>query len=149
MVAQAINEVRLFSRALHPHYLEELGLVTALETLAQEVGADFSVAGSPHPLNKEKQLAVYRIAQEALNNARRHANAKSIYVTFEFDRDQAKLRIWDDGIGFEPTPLLNELTRAGHFGLMGMHERAQLVAGKLKVDSSPQKGVTIVFTMPV
>ena len=149
MVAQAIDEVRRFSRALHPHYLEELGLVTALETLAQEVGADFSVAGSPHPLNKEKQLAVYRIAQEALNNARRHAHAKSIYVTFEFDRDQARLRIWDDGIGFEPTPLLNELTRTGHFGLMGMHERAQLVAGKLKVDSSPQKGVTILFTLPV
>ncbi len=149
MVAQAIDEVRRFSRALHPHYLEELGLVTALETLAHEVGADFSVSGSPCSLKADQQLAVYRIAQEALNNARRHAGAKTIHVGFEFERHQVTLRVRDDGMGFVPPPQLNDLTRSGHFGLMGMRERSQLVEGRLKVISSAGEGTTIEFMIPV
>lgn len=149
MVAQALDEVRRFSRALHPHYLEELGLVTALETLAHEVGADFSVSGSPCSLKADQQLAVYRIAQEALNNARRHASAKTIHVGFEFERHQVTLRVRDDGMGFVPPPQLNDLTRSGHFGLMGMRERSQLVEGRLKVISSAGEGTTIEFMIPV
>ncbi len=149
MVAQAIDEVRRFSRALHPHYLEELGLVMALETLAREVGAQFSIIGSPYPMKTDTELAVYRIAQEALNNARRHASANSIQVKIEFERHQASLHIQDDGIGFVLPPQLNDLTRTGHFGLMGMRERSQLVNGRLNVISSPGKGTTVIFTVSV
>lgn len=147
MVAQAIDEVRRFSRALHPHYLEELGLVMALETLSHEVGAQFSITGSPYPMKADKELAVYRIAQEALNNARRHAAAKNIQVEIEFEGHQVTLHVCDDGIGFEPPPQLNDLTRTGHFGLMGMRERSQLVDGRLNVISSPGKGTTVFFTV--
>jgi signal transduction histidine kinase len=145
MVDEAIDEVRRFSRALHPHYLDELGLVTALETLAQEVGAQFSITGSPSPLKAEKELAFYRIAQEALNNARHHAQAKHIRVEVEFQHDQANLQVWDDGVGFTLPPQLRDLTRAGHFGLMGMRERSQLVDGQFHVTSSLGKGTTIAF----
>lgn len=148
MVAQAIEEVRRFSRALHPHYLEELGLVTALETLAREVGAQFSITTLPGPMKADKELAVYRIAQEALNNAHRHARANNIRVEFEFDRNQAILRVCDNGIGFEPPPQLSDLTRTGHFGLMGMRERSLLVKGKLEIVSLPGKGTKVVFTVP-
>lgn len=147
MLAQSIDEVRRFSRALHPHYLEELGLVTALETLAREVGSQFSLSGQPSSLPAEKELALYRIAQEALNNARRHAQADNIRVEVEYDQNQAILRVCDDGMGFVPPPQLNDLTRTGHFGLMGMRERAQLVNGRLNVNSSPGKGTTVVFTV--
>ena len=148
MIAQGIDEVRRFSRALRPHYLEELGLVTALETLAREVGAQFSLSGQPSPLPAEKELALYRVAQEALNNARRHAQANNIRVEVEYDHNQAILRVCDNGVGFVPPPQLNDLTRTGHFGLMGMRERAQLVNGDLNVNSSPGKGTAVVFTMP-
>ena len=139
--------MRRFSRALHPHYLEELGLVTALETLAREVGAQFSMSGQPGQMQSDKALTLYRIAQEALNNARHHALADNVRVELEFDQNQATLRVCDDGIGFVPPPQLNDLTRTGHFGLMGMRERAQLVDGRLNVISSPGSGTTVVFTV--
>ena len=145
MVAQAIDEVRRFSRALHPHYLEELGLVIALETLANEFGAQFSVTGSPYTMQADKQLTIYRITQEALNNARRHAEAHTIRVAIGFEPHQATVLVADDGIGFQLSPQLNDLTRTGHFGLMGMHERSQLVDGRLNVISAPGNGTTVEF----
>lgn len=149
MIAQGIDEVRRFSRALHPHYLEELGLATALETLANEVDAQFSVSGQPGEMKSDKALALYRIAQEALNNARRHAQADTIRVELEFEQSQATLRVSDDGVGFVPPPQLNDLTRTGHFGLMGMRERAQLVGGKLNVGTSPGDGTIVTFIVAV
>jgi len=147
MISQGIDEVRRFSRALHPHYLEELGLVTALETLAHEIGAQFTISGQPLAMKTEKELALYRIAQEALNNARHHSRAKNIRIEFEFDESQVTLRVCDDGIGFVPPPQLNDLTRTGHFGLMGMRERAQLADGHLNVISTPGSGTTVIFTV--
>jgi signal transduction histidine kinase len=147
MIAQAVGEVRRFSRALHPHYLDELGLVMALETLAREAGAQFSVAGSSHPMRPEVELALYRIAQEALNNARRHAQAESITVALVFDAASVILRVTDDGTGFEVPAYLNDLTRTGHFGLIGMRERTQLVNGRLEIVSAPGKGTTITLTL--
>jgi signal transduction histidine kinase len=148
MIAHAVEEVRRFSRALHPHYLDELGLMTALETLAREAGAQFSVSGSSYPMQPEVDLALYRIAQEALNNARRHAQAESIAVVLVFDTSSVLLRISDNGRGFEVPAYLNELTRTGHFGLIGMQERAQLVNGQLKIVSAHGKGTTITLALP-
>jgi len=147
MVAQAIEEVRRFSRALHPHYLDELGLVTALEMLAREVGAQFSVSGSPCAIQQEKELTLYRIAQEALNNARRHAQAERIQVGIRFENSSIVLRVQDNGKGFEVPSHLNDLTRAGHFGLIGMQERAQLVSGQLKIVSGNSKGTIVTLTI--
>lgn len=147
MVAEGIEEVRRFSRALHPHYLEELGLVMALETAAKEVGAVFSIRGSVYAMKAEVELAIYRIALEALNNARRHARTDQIEVWLEFKPDEVRLCVEDQGIGFEVPPQFNELTRTGHFGLMGMHERAQLVHGHLSVISSSGRGTRILLTI--
>lgn len=147
MIAQSIEEVRRFSRALHPHYLDELGLVTALETLAREVGAEFSVSGSPCPIEFEKELTLYRIAQEALNNARRHAQAGRIQVSIRFENSSIVLRVEDNGKGFEVPSYMNNLTRTGHFGLIGMQERAQLVSGQLKIISENGKGTSVILTI--
>jgi signal transduction histidine kinase len=148
MIAHAVEEVRRFSRVLHPHYLDELGLMTALEMLAREAGAQFSISGFLYPLQPEVDLALYRIAQEALNNARRHAQAENIVVTLVFDTDSVVLSVSDDGKGFEVPAYLNDLTRTGHFGLIGMRERAQLVNGRLEVMSASGKGTTITLTLP-
>jgi two-component system sensor histidine kinase UhpB len=149
MLQQAIEEVRRFSRALHPHYLEELGLVTALETLAHEAGADFQVQGSAQRIIPEQELTFYRIAQEALNNALRHAGASKIPVEFLFETLKITLRVCDNGSGFELPSYFNDLTRTGHFGLIGMRERAQLAGGKLDIRSSLAQGTTVTFTLVV
>ncbi len=148
IIADAIEEVRRFSRALRPVYLEELGLVPALEILTREAGAVFQIATAPSRLKADKELALYRIAQESLNNARRHAKAQNMLLELNFVKPNVILRVSDDGIGFEVPPNLNELTRTGHFGLMGMRERTQLIGGQMTIISSPTQGTVITVTMP-
>ncbi len=143
MVEGAIEEVRRFSRALRPLYLEELGLVPALEMLAREAGATFHVTGGHRHLPAEKELALYRVAQEALNNALYHAQAHSIAIELTFTEEDVTLRVRDDGIGFVVPERFTDLARAGHFGLMGMRERIQLVGGRLSVASTPGRGTTV------
>jgi signal transduction histidine kinase len=147
MVAQSIEEVRRFSHALRPPYLDELGLQTSLEMLAREVGAEWSVSGSSRSLNPEKELTLYRVAQEALNNARRHAQAEKIAVELQFHSSLVVLCIDDNGKGFELPANLSDLTHGGHFGLIGMRERTQLVNGQLKIISKRSKGTTIILTI--
>jgi two-component system, NarL family, sensor histidine kinase UhpB len=147
MIAGAVEEVRRFSKALRPLYLEELGLIPALEMLARDSGASFQVNGPQQRLKAEQELVLYRIAQEALHNALRHARATNTQVDFQFSQIEVKLRVSDNGVGFETPACFTRLTQTGHFGLMGMHERAQLVNGRLNVSSSPGSGTTVVFTV--
>ncbi|MEZ4666502.1 MAG: histidine kinase [Anaerolineae bacterium] len=148
MIDEAVQEVRRFSQALRPVYLEELGLIPALEMLAREAGAAFQIVGSPCRLRADKELALYRIAQESLNNAHRHAEAQNLSLDFQFTGTDVTLRVCDDGIGSEIPPSLNELTRTGHFGLIGIRERAQLIGGQISITSSPSKGTIVTVTLP-
>lgn len=147
MIAQAIEEVRRFSRALHPHYLEELGLIAALETLTRDAKAEFVVSGTLPRMSPDRELAVYRITQEAVNNALRHAHAVCIRVELAVDQTRVTLRINDDGIGFRVPTNFTDLTRAGHFGLIGMRERAVLANGNLSVSSTISSGTVITFEL--
>jgi signal transduction histidine kinase len=94
-----------FSRALRPIYLEEAGLVAALETLAHDTDRDslrvtFEAQGEIRRLAPEVELALYRIVQEALNNAVRHARAACVGVSISFAERDVTLRVRDDGAGF-------------------------------------------------
>jgi signal transduction histidine kinase len=147
MIAHSIEEIRRFSRALHPHYLEELGLVAALEVLTRDAHAEFSVHGKMPSIGDECELALYRITQEALNNALRHAKAKSIRVQLQNTEAAVLLEICDDGVGFVMPSQLTDLTRAGHFGFIGMRERAVLVGGELSIVSTHGQGTTVKFKL--
>jgi len=149
MIGEAIEEVRRFSGALHPHYLEELGLLSALEVLTKEAKARFEVQGNPVRLKPEQELTLYRIAQEALNNATHHAQAQQIAVNLHFEEGSVMLHIRDNGQGFVVPPFFSDFTRIGHFGLMGMRERAQLVDGKLVIETVPGQGTHVSFTVPL
>ena len=149
MTTAAIDEVRRFSRALRPLYLEELGLIPALNLLADEAGAVVKIIGPEQRLAAERELVLYRIAQEALNNARRHGQASVISIELQFGSRDAVLTISDNGPGFTLPTNFGVLTRDGHFGLMGMHERAQLEGGKLNVQTAPGKGATVTATLPM
>lgn len=149
LLAETVAEVRRFSQALRPIYLEEFGLVPALEILARECQAGttmqvtFETVGTPQRLPPAAELAIYRIVQEALNNAARHAQARAAHVRVVFDSPGLMVQVSDDGMGFIVPEQVSELAARGHFGLMGMHERAQLIGAHLAVRSQPGQGTIV------
>lgn len=149
------EEVRRFSRALRPLYLEDLGFVPALEMLAQEtereqnLSVSVKIEGAIRRLAPDLELAAYRIAQEGLSNVVRHAQAQTTWLTIIFADDELILRIKDDGKGFNPPVNPAELAHEGHFGLMGLHERALLFGGRLHVCSKPGEGTVLEVYLPL
>jgi len=148
-----IGDLRRIIGALRPAYLEDLGFVPALEVLIRSADTrtdalvTLRVDGSERRLATDMELAAYRITQEALNNAIQHAQARHISVTVAYD-DGLTLQVADDGSGFEPATHLGNYTRAGHFGLVGLLERARQWGGSLKVDSRPGRGTVIRVRLP-
>jgi len=154
MTAGTIAEVRRVIRALRPIYLEDLGLVPALEMLTQSLNEQdglaiaFSVEGEVCRLAPERELALYRIVQEALNNAVKHAQARQGQVRLRY-ADTLQVSIMDDGVGFDLPDRVEALTELGHFGLVGMRERAELIGAQLIIQSTPGEGTTIELQLPL
>jgi two-component system sensor histidine kinase UhpB len=149
LVGTTLVSVRHFVRDLRPTYLADLGLIPALETLARESNADFQVHGKETRLDAERELALYRIVQESLRNIAKHAHAHHVAVTLAFETDAVTATIEDDGVGFAAFELPNAYVQAGHFGLMGMQERAQLFGGNVYVKSERGKGTKVVAYVPI
>jgi signal transduction histidine kinase len=142
----AIDELRRLTRALRPIYLEDFGLVTALEMLARETTAldvTFSSEGEQRRLDELVELTLFRIAQEALSNVTRHAQATQAQVRLTFQASALTLEITDNGQGFAPPRSPAEFAPAGHYGLLGMSERAELIGARLSITSAPGKGATL------
>jgi signal transduction histidine kinase len=153
MVEETIRGVRQISRDLRPLALEDLGFVPALESQLQltrkdGLSAQLEILGKPYPLPPEIELALYRIAQEALSNARQHAHALNLRAKLTFDDAFVQLEVYDDGIGFTPPASLNELAQHGSFGLMGIQERVGAVGGRLEISSEPAGGTHISVLIP-
>jgi PAS domain S-box-containing protein len=143
---QLANDVQALSRDLHPPALEALGLIEALRTECATFGKrtelpiEFLVgAPAPEPPT-DVGLALYRIAQEALRNCLAHARANRVTVELRGSGDLLRLRIADDGAGFE----VARVEGAPGIGLSGMRERARLAGATLAIDSAPGRGTTIV-----
>ena len=155
MTTALVEEVRRFSRNLRPIYLEDLGLIPALEMLARDASADgklatfFHVTGEPRRLTPEREIALYRIVQEALNNVVAHANASRADVSVAFAEGEVAVTIHDDGAGFAIPDRPGELAKAGHYGLLGMRERTELAGGWLSLESEPGHGTQIEIHLPV
>jgi signal transduction histidine kinase len=155
MTQGLLNGVRRVIGALRPIYLEDLGLPSALQMLADDAGSAAGVhveivsSGEPRRLPPEQEIAVYRIAQEALSNVARHAQARSVRMETHFDPHRFALVVEDDGVGFPIPPSLADLDSAEHYGLMGMQERAELLNGRLTVDSVPGGGTRLRLEVPL
>ncbi len=151
---EAIQKVRRLSRALRPAYLEDLGLLPALEALAGDAGSALGIPisvraeGRRFSLTREAELALYRIVQEALANVARHAAAGHAWIRLRYGRGELEVEIKDDGQGFTPPLETSDLSRGGHFGLIGMQERAQYVGARLEVHSGPGKGTRVLLRLP-
>jgi len=141
MIDTTMDGVRRFTRALRPIYLEEAGLVAALEALARDTNrstlhVEFETVGEPRRLPPDTELALYRIVQEALNNAVRHGQASTASVRLGFAEQELEIRVQDNGVGFHLPERVSDLVQQGHYGLMGMQERARLVGARLAIRSS-------------
>lgn len=147
MAQEVIDNLRGTIRGLRPVILEELGLTTALEQLCVEVSnnlpASFKLSGEERRLPADVELAFFRIAQEALANALRHAEAGNVGVALTFGSRDVSMTIHDDGRGFNVSGRLDELINSGHYGLAGMHERAVIIGAEISIDSQAGKGTTV------
>ncbi len=149
LAEQTIENLRRMTRALRPIYLEDLGLVTALEMLVREtsqnnaINIDFQKSGEEQRLSHEVELALYRIAQEALNNVVRHSQAKRADLHISFGEKEIELEVSDNGIGFDMPKSPTDFAPNGHFGLLGIRERADLIGARLEVESTPGKGTKL------
>jgi signal transduction histidine kinase len=144
---QALKEMRLFLYELQPVDLERDGLVSILNQrlTAVEGRADVKarlLTDETISLPLDKEVALYYIAQEALNNVLKHAKAKSVTVRLKQTKSNVKLEIEDDGYGFVPSR-----DSSGGMGMKNMRERASQVGGKLAITSVPGKGTKICATV--
>lgn len=152
LAEDTVENLRRITRALRPIYLEDLGLSTALSMLVRETNlagdldVDYILLGEEHRLSREVELSLYRIAQEALNNVLHHAQAKHAVVSLQFDKE-IRLEVSDDGIGFTVPKSPTEFAPSGHFGFLGMRERAELIGGKLDVQSETGQGTRLTVTL--
>ena len=153
-VQKMIRNVRRLSQGLRPVYLEELGLVTAVEMLVKEadsgsgIAVSITVTGERRRPSADAELAVYRIVQEALANIVRHSRAHTAHVDLRFGSQELRVSVRDDGIGLEAAPDWSELARDGHFGLIGMLERAQAAGAAFTFDAAPGTGATVEVVLP-
>jgi signal transduction histidine kinase len=148
-----LQSVRRYSRDLRPSVLDDLGLLAALETVVDETdgrlsgGATLKVTGTPRRLDPSVELALFRIAHEALRNVEKHADAETAVVELDFADDVIRLSIEDDGRGFTAPSNTSDLARIGKLGLLGMKERAELVGATFEVLSTRGRGVSIVVAV--
>ena len=140
---------------LRPIYLEDLGFVPALEMLPRQMQERYGLSlhlmvhGDAVRLTHDVELAAYRIVQQALANVAAHAQARNVWLDVTFTSEYLTLVIRDDGRGFIPPDQPADLVHQGHFGLMGMRERALLYGGQLTITSSPGQGAAITAQLPL
>jgi signal transduction histidine kinase/ligand-binding sensor domain-containing protein len=154
--AAAITEGRDAVHGLRSSALETNELADGIKAIAEELTMDASavdspaigveIEGGPRNLNPIVRDETYRIASEAVRNAFRHAHARRIIVEIRYDKRQFRLRIRDDGKGIDQDTLRRQ--PAGHFGMPGMRERAEIVGGRLEVWSKVEAGTEIELTIP-
>jgi signal transduction histidine kinase len=153
MARHSLTEARRSVMDLRSSALEGQDLAAALEsgtrmwTAGSGVEVEVDVSGAASPLPQEVEQHVLRIAQEAVSNVLKHAGARRIWVKLHMEARKLYLRIKDDGHGFEQDGVF--ASRGGHFGLLGMRERAERLGGELHLDSHPGEGTKVEVQVPL
>jgi signal transduction histidine kinase len=152
LVAQTLDGVRRLVVDLGPTVLDDLGLTSAVEWLADRVRVDAHLRLKLHlDLDVEPErpvaLAIFRVAQEALTNVVRHAGASRVTVRLARRGDRLRLVIADDGAGFDVESVRARTDES--VGLLGMSERIALVEGDLAIESTPGHGATVIAEVPI
>ncbi|MDR3505430.1 MAG: GAF domain-containing sensor histidine kinase [Acidocella sp.] len=150
LVDLTLGEARAAIGGLRPPVLDDLGLAGGLASLARSIGqihVDVELADVRLPDHIE--LALYRIAQECLQNVVKHAHASNALLKFTADSERARLEIIDNGIGFDTFERPLGADEMGGYGLLSMAERAEIVGGRLNIRSRPGSGTIVTATIPL
>ena len=151
---KALQGLRATAQGLRPRIIDDLGLVAALEWIAEEMERDQKIhitvetKGMDRKMSSETQILLFRIAQEALNNIRKHARASKVAIRLEGGDNEIRMTVADDGHGFKAPEKIEGMVSAGRLGLMGMHERARLLNGDLHIKSAVGEGTEISVRLP-
>jgi signal transduction histidine kinase len=147
-----LGEARRLVWELRPESLATASLGEALQRQAQRLGEETGIAtsatvtGRPGQLPADTEVALLRIAQEALANVRKHSGASRMALTLSYMEDETVLDVRDDGVGFDPAR--SQARASGGYGLRVMHERVRELGGQLAVETSPGRGTTIAVSLP-
>ncbi|HEX7363860.1 MAG TPA: PAS domain S-box protein [Dehalococcoidia bacterium] len=150
----AYKSLQRYARDLRPSILDQMGLLAALNWLTEELGKELKIqvlvkSDNLPALPSELELAMFRIAQEALNNIRKHAHASNVNISLKIMSNNLRMSITDDGKGFSTSKLTGDLVKQGKLGVLGMEERARLIGGSLQIKSAPGKGTTVIARAPI
>ena len=144
------SELRAMSADLHPPALERFGLAAAIRSHADRLGnrhaslqIDMDLAEDCPPMPDEYALSLFRIAQEAMNNAVQHGEADRLHVTLHCNDGTVTLDVRDDGAGFTLPDDWYALAEQDHYGLLGMRERADAINATLDIESAPERGTHV------
>jgi signal transduction histidine kinase len=153
IVEDTVGELRSIAKGLRPSILDDLGLVASINQMLTDAGerqrfeTSFGVTGAERRLSPTVELALFRIAQEALSNVERHAAAQRVAVGMDFEAGGLRLLVKDDGVGFA-TGDRPDGVRSPSLGLPGMTERAHLIGSRLVIHSEPASGTTVDVWVP-
>lgn len=154
LVEKSVDIVHQFARELRPAVLDDLGLIPALHSFAKlfsqrtRIHVDLKVFAGVEQLDSNQRTILYRVAQEAINNVARHAEAGRVEVSVQKLADGGTcMKIKDDGKSFSLANVLNDRGRK-RLGLLGMQERLEMVGGNFRVESAPGQGTTIIAQIP-
>jgi signal transduction histidine kinase len=149
-----VNIVHRFARELRPTVLDDLGLIPALHTFLKSFRAQtgihvsLSVFAEVEQVSENKRTVLYRVAQEALTNVARHAQATEAEVKIRRQKRAISMTITDNGRGF-PQGTVLRVDKKNRLGLLGMRERLEMVGGCFKVVSAPGKGTIVLAQIPL
>lgn len=150
LLRAAVDESRRLIGGLRPPALDELGIVEVIESLAAEARGFIPQVDFRHQLNRGRlppaiETTIFRIVQESLSNARKHASAHAVTISLDQpDAGHVSLVVRDDGVGFDP-----RLVPQDRFGLEGIRQRARLFGSEAEITSAPGQGTTIRVSLPV
>ena len=153
---RSISDVRRISSNLRPSVLDDFGLVTALKMLCKEFESLHALrttcevdSMTPGHIDPHLEIALYRIAQEALSNVAKHAQASAVTLRLMYQNSAFRLEVEDDGKGIADGQPFHSRAPGHGLGLIGMRERTELLGGQFQVRTAPAKGTTIAVSIPL
>ena len=152
LIKKAIDDLNNLSKSLNRDTIEKFGLIRSVEELVNDINKaelfkiKFKLKGIPFSADVNRELILFRIIQESLNNIIRHANATHVTITMDYEKSNLTIRIRDNGAGF--------CTEDVHFtsngsGLINMKKRAQVINARLQIESKLQHGTTVKIVFPL
>lgn len=154
LARESLAEARRTVHAVEPELLAEAVLPEAIENFARrwsqahQVEAELTLTGHARPMHTEVEVTLLRAAQESLANVAKHARASRVGITLSYMSELVTLDVRDDGVGFVPQARSGGQTGDGGFGLIGMRQRAQRLAGQVEIESEPGAGTAISVSVP-